>query len=222
MSRVLPVLFNTEMVKAILDGRKTVTRRIVKPQPKKDQIHKLGVCIAGDKKDIGKFMFGTHEYGGNILHVKIPYQTGDILYVRETWSEHYTANSDGKLVYCYKADGINLKAECLPGETNRWYPSIHMPKEAARIWLGVAEVRVERLQDMTLNDYLKEGVCLPPEAFNDPDNAYCQAKELFSNIWDSTIEKTDIALYGWDANPWVWVIEFEQCKKPRCTTCTIK
>ena len=197
---------------------------------KKDQIHKLGVCIAGDKKDIGKFGFGSHEYGGNILRVKIPYHTGDILYVRETWqfvpciecpNEENGSCSTGieKVTYEDKyniSDGcFKYKANSITPSKTCWNPSIHMPKEAARIWLGVAEVRVERLQDMTLNDYLNEGVCLPPEAFNDPDNAYCKAKEIFSNIWNSTIEKADIALYGWNANPWVWVIEFERCKKPK-------
>ncbi len=81
-----PVLFNTDMVQVILEGRKGVTRRLVKPQPEKDMIHRLGYCVDGDKKDIGKFGFGTKAYGGHILNVKPPYRPGDILYVRETWN----------------------------------------------------------------------------------------------------------------------------------------
>lgn len=96
----------------------------------------------------------------------------------------------------------------------KWHPSIHMPKEAARIFLRVTDIRVERLKDMTLDDFLAEGVVLRPEAFNDPENAYMQGKELFTHIWNSTIKKEQHDLYGWDANPWVWVIEFERCEKP--------
>lgn len=73
---------------------------------------------------------------------------------------------------------------------------------------------VERLQDMTLDDFLAESACLNPEAFNDPENAYEQAKHIFTEIWNSTIKKRDQDLYGWDSNPWVWVIKFERCEKP--------
>ncbi len=182
------ILFNSDMVKAILDGRKTVTRRIAK---------------------------GRH-----------PYQAGDILYVRETYS--YAKDNEcigvtgGECPYksCEEADGpcfkdhyIYKSSDNLPvGE--RWHPSIHMPKEAARIWLKVTNVRVERLQKMILSDFLAEGVVLRPEAFNDLENAYMQGKELFIHIWDSTIKKEQHDLYGWEANPFVWVIEFECCEKP--------
>lgn len=97
MSRLLPILFNSEMVRAILDGRKTVTRRVIKPQPEPEQIYKIGYCIAGDKRNIGKYGFGTNEYGGRILFVKPPCKHGDILYVRETWTFE-----EGK--YYYRAD----------------------------------------------------------------------------------------------------------------------
>lgn len=136
-----------------------------------------------------------------------PYQPGDILYVRETWTDHYVPNEIGKpeLQYCYKADGVDIKAECLPGENNRWYPSIHMPKKAARIWLKVTDVRVERLQDIMEdepgpnNQVVKEGF-----------DYGCD----FIATWNSTIKKSDLDIYGWKANPWVWVIEFERCEKP--------
>ena len=89
-----------------------------------------------------------------------------------------------------------------------------MPREAARIWLKVTGVNKKRLKDMTLNDLLNEGVVLNPEAFNDPDNAYLQAVNQFRLIWNSTLKKEDIKIYGWDANPYVRVIEFERCAKP--------
>ena len=88
-----------------------------------------------------------------------------------------------------------------------WKPSIHMPKEAARIWLKVTDVRVERLQEMDKTDALKEGI----------DPRLClnlsHALTKFKKIWDSTIKKSDLDIYGWDADPWVWVIEFERCEK---------
>lgn len=174
MSRVLPVLFNTDMVLAILDGRKTVTRRIVKQH--------------GEKR--------TYS----------PYNPGDILYVRETWSEW----TDG---YVYKAWTSPFpQPGRYPDKFMKWHPSIHMPKEAARIWLRVTDVRVERLQDMTGQDILKEGVnChVHPEAHYFDGNQ----KMMFAELWDSTVKKTDLDHYGWDADPWVWVIEFERCKKP--------
>ena len=90
-----------------------------------------------------------------------------------------------------------------------------MPKEASRIFLKVTDVKVERLQDMNLDDFISEGISLLPEAFNDPENAYLQAKNIFSNdIWNATVEKKLIDTYGWNANPWVWAIEFEQCRRP--------
>ena len=130
--------------------------------------------------------------------------------MRETWTDHYVPNEIGKpeLQYCYKADGVDIKAECLPGENNRWYPSIHMPKEAARIWLKVTDVRVERLQDITEIQAQAEGC--NSGLLTGP----CNARGQFENLWNRTIKKSDIDTYGWKANPWVWVIEFERCEKP--------
>lgn len=219
MERVLPILFNTEMVRAILDGRKTVTRRVMKPQPKS----KLCYTFAGShKKDIGRWGYPSktaHEFWGEEFELpediaeeelkkkwNPPYHTDDILYVRETWAEW----TDG---FLYKAWTSPFPQ---PGESSvmKWHPSIHMPKEAARIWLKVKDVRVERLQNMCLDDFLAEGVDVPNEAFNDPKNAYGFAKFRYSGIWTSTIKMEDNDRYGWKANPWVWVIEFERCEKP--------
>lgn len=229
MSRVLPILFNTEMVRVILDGRKTVTRRCVKAKSK----NACGFYVTFRKSD-NAFM-GVYDYDENERSFDNP-QTppchkGDILYVRETWAfiPCIGCNGDYARGYqpCYDfqaveyddgdsiSDGCFLyKENCKTSKRITWRPSIHMPKEAARIWLKVTEVRVERLQSMVLDDFLAEGIVIRPEAFNDPENAYQQAKEKFMNIWDATVKKSDREMYGWDANPWVWTIKFERCEKP--------
>lgn len=221
MSRVLPILFNTDMVRAILEGRKTVTRRVCKDG---------NDFTVPDMSfyDAGKRTYAVHNYADkehtdklSLVERICPICPDDILYVRETWSDHYTANSNGKLVYCYKADGINLKSECLPGETNRWYPSIHMPKEAARIWLKVTDVRVEKLQDITNEQILKEGIGRDTvvhylSQFPENTEEWERAAHLipFVELWNSTVKKKDIGVYDWYANPYVFVIEFERCENP--------
>lgn len=198
--RERPILFNTEMVQAILDGRKTCTRRVVKYDKADDA---LNSPARKENPDIPDKQFIKYL-------VNKPYEAGDILYVRETWTDHYVPDKLGKpeLQYCYKADGVDIKAECLPGENNRWYPSIHMPKEAARIWLKVTDVRVERLQEITEIQAQAEGC--NSGLLTGP----CNARGQFENLWNRTIKKSDLDIYGWKANPWVWVIEFERCEKP--------
>lgn len=192
---IKPILFNTEMVRAILDGRKTCTRRLVKPQPDEKYTFPLGfVTDSTEKKEVGCFGFAANEYGGSIQYVKPPYRyaPGDILYVRETWKKA----PNGYYYYeDWQRDDI--------ADVTKWKPSIHMPKEAARIWLKVTNVRVERLQDMTDDDAEAEG-CFD----------YTSTALGFPDVWDSTIKKSDLDSYGWTANPWVWVIEFERCEKP--------
>lgn len=201
MRRVLPILFNTEMVRAILDGRKTCTRRVIKAQPDEKHTFPLGfVTGSTEAKELGCFGFGTNENGGSIQFVKPPYQAGDILYVRETFHE------DEDCIF-YKADNEKLTGyRNMRGENVvvKWRPSIHMRKETTRIWLKVTDVRVERLQDMTDDDAEAEG-CFD----------YTSTALGFPDVWDSTIKKSDIDRYGWDANPYVWVIEFERCEKPK-------
>lgn len=193
---VKPILFNTEMVRAILDGRKTVTRRLIKHDVDailNSPYHKEHPEVE-DKQIISKLCMP-------------PYQPGDILYVRETWSEL-------SFGYVYKADGENIDHL---GNVIKWHPSIHMPKEAARIWLKVTGVRVERLQEITEEQAKAEGAIDNRGFIHSPDNEYDSihtAKEHLKQIWDSTIKKSDLDRYGWDANPWVWVIEFERCEKP--------
>lgn len=224
---IKPVLFNAEMVRAILDGRKSCTRRLVKPQPDEKHTYPLGfVTDSTEKKEVGCFGFGIDEYGGSIQYAKPPCQPGDILYVRETWTEecgkyYYRADYDsdyldpcetlsgGYPASCRNHPGCD---GCMATSTRiHWHPSIHMPKEAARIWLKVTNVRVERLHEITSQGAWKEGArcsCLHPV----PDCA--GNKTAFIEIWNSTIKKSDLDRYGWGANPWVWVIEFERCEKP--------
>lgn len=220
---IKPILFNTEMVRAILDGRKSCTRRLVKPQPDEKHTYPLGfVNDSTEIKDIGSFGFGMSEYGGLIQYAKPPYQPGDILYVRETWCLRY----DGEK-YFYKADKNTPREEkrLIDYNNTSWHPSIHMPKEAARIWLKVTSVRVERLQEITEEQACMEGtdpwdeVCYENNGWNptfsDPDSGGApNMVDGFHKLWNSTIKKSDLDRYGWDANPWVWVIEFERCEKP--------
>ena len=218
---IKPILFNTEMVRAILDGRKSCTRRLVKPQPDEKHTYPLGfVTDSTEKKEVGCFGFGIDEYGGSIQYVKPPYQQGDILYVRETWCLRY----DGEK-YFYKADKNTPREEkrLIDYNNTSWHPSIHMPKEAARIWLKITDVRVERLQDITPKDAKNEGVgnlfyedigYSEKNYGTEVDPEYGIAKEQFAWLWDSTIKKSDLDRYGWDANPYVWVISFERCAKP--------
>ena len=203
MSRVLPILFNTEMVRAILDGRKSCTRRLVK------------FLLGENPKWTGYIKDGSMLYNGrNEPCIRTqPYQPGDILYVRETWCAlpvNEAGHMRGHSVYYYKADR-DLRPE---GWRGNWNPSIHMPKEAARIWLEVTNVRVERLQEITEDGAKAEGA-----NWKNGKNVGFEEKmrrtaiERFAEIWNGTIKKSDIDRYGWDANPWVWVIEFERCKK---------
>lgn len=212
---IKPILFNTEMVRAIMDGRKSCTRRIVKPQPNEKHTYPLGfVTDSTEKKDVGCFGFGINEYSGSIQYTKPQYQPGDILYVRETWGHPISLNSDKQ--YVFRADKIAESG--FKNDSHIWHPSIHIPKEAARIWLKVTNVRVERLQDITEDGAEAEGAIDNRGFIHSPENEYDRiytAREYFIKIWDRTIKKSDLDIYGWDVNPWLWVIEFERCEKPQ-------
>lgn len=232
---IKPILFNTEMVRANLDGRKTCTRRLVKPQPDEKHTYPLGfVTDSTEKKEVGCFGFGIDEYGGSIKYVKPPYQPEDILYVRETWNK-------GLERYMYRADYSDTEKFYQGGKEieMKWYPSIRMPKEAARIWLKCTDVRVERLQEITesgakaegIRGYTKDGnlykYAVTDDWWIDYHNKHKEivtgtwwqdmprtAKDAFSYLWNNTIKKSDLDRYGWNANTYVWVIEFERCEKP--------
>lgn len=199
---IKPILFNTEMVRAILDGRKACTRRILKGAIPFDETAEYWNVL---KKG---------EWSGPIcveyfIKQCSPYNPGDVLYVRETWCGlpvNEAGHFRGHPIYYYKADG-DLRPE---GWRGAWRPSIHMPKEAARIWLKVTDVRVERLQDIDGKGCLKEGIEEEPLKYVGDEFV----KGMFHDLWDSTIKKSDLDRYGWEANPWVWVIEFERCERP--------
>lgn len=207
---IKPILFNTEMVRAILDGRKTVTRRVIKPQP---EMH-----MFGDREALAwippAIIKGYLAVGVKYTeYLKKPYRPGDVLWVRETFRVDYLSNIVGSGRVHYKADGsfgdihfqparydMMRRAQLKPG----WRPNENMPREAARIFLRVTGVRVEQLQDMTEYDAYSEGC---------RTNDYGD-KTIFRSVWDSTIKPADRERYGWAANPFCWVIEFEKCKKP--------
>lgn len=231
MSRVLPILFNTDMVLAIPDGRKTVTRRVVKLPvnkytnkiPDMDNVSVYSNTLYGEKVSF-------HEKPFYCFDIKPPYHRGDILYVLETWKIH-AVNPSFCMMIRYRADNFcDLQVKFSPSrfdkfqkfyEKNGWQSPYFMPKEAARIWLKVTNVRVERLQDMRPTDCFIEGIrfCSCPAGFTwkpdtDMKNCYIDAIGAMKALWDSTVKKADMDRYGWDANPWVWVIEFERCEKP--------
>lgn len=198
-----PMLMNTEMVKAILAGRKTVTRRLIKPQPKNKPVF----IIAGTPtKYIGKWFDEISD-----KYWTPPCHTGDVLYVRETWCKG--SLNGGADQYFYKADDNDFHCQ--------WRPSIHMPKEAARIFLRVTGVRVERLQDISQREAEKEGqpdcvgltTCGGSAGCPMCEASYENSILWFEINWNSTIKKSDLGKYGWDANPWVFVISFERVLK---------
>ena len=195
MSRALPILFNTEMVRAILDGRKDATRRIVKGFIPDDAV--WGYTAFTPKGYIS--CRGTFADGYGEKFFKLPCEPGNILYVRETWKKAPNG-------YYYYEDWQRNDI----ADVTKWKPSIHTPKEAARIWLKVTDVRVERSQEITIDGIRNEGISSMAVHAGDMEIALKEWK----NLWNSTIKKTDLDSYGWDANPWVWVIEFERCEKP--------
>lgn len=215
-----PILFNTEMVRAILDGRKSCTRRVVKKAiPFNESANCWNILKNG-------------EWSGPVPKCKLieqcaPYQVGDILYVRETvWQKvgHYLdVDGETKTIWLNEFRYVSTDKEPYVGWNYSWgkRPSIHMPKAAARIWLKVTDARVERLQDITTAGAMLEGVypsscreCNAPFGCDMcPDEGYSEI-DSFIEIWNGTIKKSDLDRYGWDANPWVWVIEFERCEKP--------
>lgn len=221
---IKPILFSTEMVRAILDGRKTCTRRLPRKQIEEKYLeYEEWVCAVAPP---GSTWLSEKEF----YEEYPPYQLGDILYVRETWCGlpvNEAGHFRGHPIYYYRADG-DLRPE---GWRGAWHPSIHMPKEAARIWLKVTDVRVERLQEITEDETFEEGLDFTPPCLHLTGENYCDidgpctseikycdmgAGELFGKVlWNSTIKKSDLDRYGWDANPYVWVIEFERCEKPQ-------
>lgn len=209
-----PILFNIEMVQAILEGRKTCTRRVLK-QP--FEVHPNG--------------FITKRKGNErLIPYEALYKVDDILYVRETWmiSNPFGdfSRNNRTAEYMYKAGYAKGKRIPITREKEKnlgvWKPSIHMPKEAARIFLKVKGVKVERLQDMKDEDFIAEGIAFEQAmnfnnwkpTLNDPDSGgEPNYEEAFKDLWNRTLKKEQLETYGWDANPYVWVINFERVER---------
>ena len=232
-----PILFNTEMVRAILEGRKTVTRRLIKPRYRDDECGfqvftnaHTGEFVRVEKvSDQGSGIFPD----GSERYVKPPYWPGDILYVRETWRVKEAGYPPRYCEIEYKAGGTKRfeRIIALPTLNGEWKPSIHLPKKAARLFLKVTDVRAERLHDMSVDDIQKEGIQLTAReeecncAWATEDcrqqpctnrDAYLPAMYVskFAALWDSTIKDDRYLEDSYSKNPWVWVIEFERCEKP--------
>lgn len=194
-----PILFNTEMVMAILDGRKTQTRRVAFPERDlrefRNQMYPDGWWYRGRVFQ----NFKSFLYDPNVPKCK--YWPGNVLWVRETWAEMPYG-------YVYRADDEEPEGW---DPDDRWCPSIHMPREAARIFLKVTDVRLERLQDIDDEGAKAEGANFGAGV---AEKMRRSAIERFAEIWDSTIKPSDRERYGWDANPWVWVIKFKRIEEP--------
>lgn len=256
------------------DGRKTVTRRVIKVPPYYPHFYKLrdntdgaitsimNRLYAGFYND-EQIFFIDGEKHVDAVYYEAPYQPGDILYVRETWG-CYERNWWEAGYFLHKADypdGVNTyEFDGHICDLPKWRPSIYMPQEAARIWLKVKDVRVERLQDITEQQAINEGISRLYDELSDAEyedwtkrtgiypkakadwgyknylwhgnfgtcgtgnwksdnwdyqySSYDNAVGSFSSLWNSTLKKSDLDRYGWYANPWVWVMEFERCEKP--------
>jgi hypothetical protein len=185
----IPILFSTKMVQAILEGRKTQTRRVIKTLAWDEGFNFYK--FHAPKETQADFAFCHDPSKSKMLLSQCPYgHPGDVLWVRETWQTW-------ALGYLYKATYGDL-----PDDIN-WRPSIHMPKTACRIWLRITEVRVERLHDITRGDAMDEGCPFPNMATG------TNPRDWFKDLWQS-INGPEC----WEANPWVWVIDFERCLMP--------
>jgi len=207
-----PILFSTPMVQAIMKGRKTMTRRVITPQ---SVTHSTGNGLTVESLD--EFMRRNPKSAELLCEAYAPYQRGDILWVRETWFRNECTpdcagreddnecpfNRVGDACYGYKAQYTTGGDKDI-----KWRPSIFMPREAARIFLRVTGVRVEKLQKMPLFDVWDEGT---PQLTGYRDAEGSVNHNDFRILWDSINAKRG---YGWDTNPWVWVYSFERVDKP--------
>lgn len=221
MIKERPIIFSTEMVKAILEGRKTQTRRVIKPQPIfKRELNGIGYAAkrwsTNDAQEWGLWLEAWPTLGkwglASSLH-KCPYgQECDKLWVRETWQlievfeDWWYGGFEGQTwrgkISTSKPNDCAIGYLADTYDDGPWRPSIHMPRWASRITLEITDVRVERVQDISEKDAFDEG-CLPSETLI----PYELAIDHFRELWDSINAKRG---YGWDVNPWVWVIEFRR------------
>lgn len=188
-----PILFSAPMVRALLDGTKTQTRRLVKTQP----THFNPVGVPRLARPVGPSDVITCPYG----------QPGDRLWVRETWAygiHAMAANRDEVGPFVYAADGTTQGRLC-----DRWRPSIHMPRTASRITLEITGVRVERLQDISNDDAYSEGTGTWAAESAKDGNKWPSMPRAFQGLWES-INGAE----SWATNPWVWVIQFKRLEQP--------
>ena len=200
-----PIIFRTEMVRAILDGRKTQTRRAVKIKSG-DSFNTYSIqpgYINGGHDNYYGFSSEEHDY-------KCPYgQPGATLWVRETFALDEWFYLPGHKEVLYKTDNIDSDYPV------KWKPSIHMPKWACRIWLEIINIKVEKLQDIRMSDCEAEGAKdylygEYPNSYNIKKAGSC-LRHNFHRLWDSINEKK----HPWASNPWVWVVEFERIKNEK-------
>jgi hypothetical protein len=202
-----PILFSGPMVRAILEGRKSQTRRVVKGLTAGHEHTGRSLTGLGYPASMGKWWAEfLHSEPGSPIYVACPYgQPGDRLWVRETWALH---PDDGEAGVLWRATDPGWDAE---GTGLKWRPSIFMPRWASRIELEVTGVRVERLQGIRPLDAIAEGIMeYEPGAFHwEPCGSGTEyfrgPRDAFLTLWDSINAKRG---HGWDVNPWVWVVEF--------------
>lgn len=228
---IKPILFNAEMARAILDGKKTVIRVPVKPRP--DGAHM--VLDRNDEEHAYEFICGSYKNGFSrdwTEIVKAPYWEDDILWVQEAWRPACLDIDTYFLGTCVSREsysGFNYKSdmgwyfpdrpakdnaefrEVYPTATEKkWHHPQDMPSEAARLFLRVTDIHPERLNSMILEDVEKEGLELLDDNIL---NLSCMSDELWNrwiNTWNSAIKPADLPIYGWDANPWCWTIKFKR------------
>ena len=212
-----PILFSTEMVQAILEGRKTQTRRLhgLDEIKKNSNDWTFYYFSKDDKRTFAHFRKQEDNKIKSIFGTS-PYQIGDILWVRETWQTTWNENKKSWDTI-YKADGGYWIDD---DGIMKWKPSIYMPKEAARIFLEVSNVRVERLKDISEEDAIEEGIEIIHYAENilpvfrnyllKEKKGTLNPRLSFRTLWEK-INGED----SWNANPWVWVYEFKVVEKPK-------
>ena len=212
-----PIIISTEDVRAVLDGRKTMARLVIKPKPTywddgervydKDNIAgpEFYAPVRVDKNGEqypGKEVYGIYSDNGE-YGCKAPYQPGDVLWVRETWAKLNEKD------YLYQADDTDVNVWKIWRDKgvgvvyDRWMSPVTMPREAARLFLRVTDVRVERAQDISPEDCESEG-------YFEAEPVEPRPRSWFSAVWDARNAKRG---YGWGSNPWTWVIEFERIEK---------
>lgn len=211
-----PIIFNTQMVQAIINGNKKITRRVIKVRGF-EWIHEdKFVHVEHPKEGVSEIWWDVIRGGPTCVdqdydYMKCPYgKPGDLLYVRETWIDNVEKCMDDFGVVDTHEPSIRFRANSMDEQIINerewnWKPSIYMPKQIARIWLKVKDVRVERAQDITVEDMIAEGLSTKYREFD----AECDLRNKWWQLWDFINGKRDGGIYSWDSNPWVWVVEFE-------------